>query len=121
MGEQKILVLEIASGPCKQTQYSASPGEELVVGRDPASSCYLVDPRLSREHFLISFCGQNWKIRDLKSANGTFVNSERISDRELADGDHIRAGDTMFIATTKNDTCLNNRPKKLPAESDFDG
>src|SRR5690606_17661729 len=36
-------------------------------------------------------------LRDLESANGTFVNGERISARQLFDGDRVRFGDQAFV------------------------
>ena len=96
MNHPKSLTLEITSGPGEYVRYTALPGNELVVGRDQNSNCAVIDPRLSRKHFLITYCDQNWKIRDLKSANGTYVNNERIHDRFLSDGDSIKAGDSTF-------------------------
>lgn len=34
---------------------------------------------------------------DLNSANGTFVNGERISERALQDGDRVRLGLLEFV------------------------
>ena len=96
MRHPEELVLEVTSGPCDNAHHRISANEEFIVGRDRMSSCYIMDPRLSRQHFVIAVCGCRWVVRDLKSANGTFVNGELITVCKLNSKDIIQAGDTMF-------------------------
>ncbi len=96
MSPPDVLILEITSGPHKKTQYEASIGEEIVVGRCLTAGCPIMDPRLSREHLSISYCEQGWMIRDLDSANGTFVNGSQVTVHNLKNQDVIHAGDTLF-------------------------
>ncbi len=37
------------------------------------------------------------RVRDLGSTNGTYVNGERITEAELADGDRVRFGTTELV------------------------
>lgn len=57
----------------------------------------IVDRRMSREHFVAEWSEGSWKVRDLTSRNGTFLNDQRV-DRivEVRDGDLLMAGDTVF-------------------------
>ncbi|NJM34955.1 MAG: FHA domain-containing protein [Rhodomicrobium sp.] len=52
------------------------------IGRDPARCDIVIqDPTISRLHAeLYFFPGEGVKIRDLGSANGTYINGERIYD-----------------------------------------
>ena len=49
-----------------------------LVGRARACDAQLQDRFVSGEHATISWNGQQWRIRDLGSTNGTFVGKERL-------------------------------------------
>ena len=43
-----------------------------------------------------------WYLRDLESANGTYLNGQRIMDRiALSPGDQIRCGSSVFLFTAR--------------------
>ena len=52
----------------------------------------ILDRIISKEHCHIDFKDGRWVLRDLGSLNGTFVNRERVSERELHTGDEIVLG-----------------------------
>lgn len=52
---------------------SVSPGERLIVGRDPASSILLADPMVSPHHASIERRGPGWLVRGLDIANPTWL------------------------------------------------
>ena len=64
-----------------------------LIGREPDCDLVLVDPSVSRHHARLSHGDTGWTITDLGSANGTFVNDERVQCRLLSDGDRIRFGE----------------------------
>lgn len=68
----------------------------LVLGR--ASSCGVVlsDDQASRQHARIEVCFDGFVLVDLGSANGTFVEEQRIDRRVLRPGERIRIGDTWL-------------------------
>jgi Nif-specific regulatory protein len=70
--------------------------EEVNIGRLPFNQLCVGDPSVSRQHCLIVRQHDGFRIRDLGSNNGTFVNGNRIDECILADGDKIRIGDTIF-------------------------
>ena len=43
-----------------------------------------------------------FRVNDLGSRNGTYVNDKQIASVELVDGDNIRLGRTTFRFKTKN-------------------
>ena len=72
--------------------------EELLVGRAMTEDGRLGDdPELSRRHARLARRGGQLTIEDLGSANGTFVNGERVSEpRPLGVGDSVRMGQTTL-------------------------
>ena len=65
----------------------------ILIGRHPSCEIVLDDKAISLRHARISFKDRGWWITDLKSRNGTFINSEKIDDRHLlTSDDEIRIG-----------------------------
>ena len=65
---------------------------EINIGRGPDNQIILTDYGISRRHCRIVWDGENCRVIDLGSRNGTKVNSERITDVELQSGDEITLG-----------------------------
>jgi len=70
---------------------------KLKIGKDQSNEIVLDDPDVSDEHVLI-LCGDNQiLLQDELSANGTFVNGNKIDSRvKLKDNDEIKVGQTSF-------------------------
>jgi pSer/pThr/pTyr-binding forkhead associated (FHA) protein len=47
--------------------------------------------------------GQEITLRDLGSANGTYLNNQRITEEELSPGDHIVIGPVVFTVRINGD------------------
>jgi pSer/pThr/pTyr-binding forkhead associated (FHA) protein len=91
-------ILRLASGP--QAGKVFEVGSTLRVGRHPFNELSLADPGLSRYHCWIMVKDGAPCVEDLASANGTFVNGERIrARRALRAGDVIRVGSTEIVVT----------------------
>jgi pSer/pThr/pTyr-binding forkhead associated (FHA) protein len=63
-----------------------------TAGRHPDSDIFLDDITVSRRHAEIAREGERFTVRDVGSLNGTYVNRERVEDRELQDGDELQVG-----------------------------
>jgi pSer/pThr/pTyr-binding forkhead associated (FHA) protein len=63
-----------------------------TAGRHPDSDIFLDDITVSRRHAEIALEGDRFVVRDVGSLNGTYVNRERIEDRDLIDGDELQVG-----------------------------
>jgi pSer/pThr/pTyr-binding forkhead associated (FHA) protein len=66
--------------------------EKLVLGRGPDADLAFQDDEMSAHHAAIEFSGDAFRICDLGSTNGTFVNGKPVQARELASGDRIELG-----------------------------
>ena len=59
------------------------PGGELTVGRDPGWASLLIsDARVSRRHAVLTRDEAGLRVRDLFSANGTYINGKRLTAGE---------------------------------------
>lgn len=73
-------------------------GEDPVsVGRDQSADVIIGDAALSRRHFIIEREGEGFRLRDLHSQNGTWVDGARATARKLRHHDCIVAGRTLFV------------------------
>lgn len=71
--------------------------ERLTIGRSRDSDIFLEDLAVSRLHTTVSRDEQGrYIIRDENSANGTYVNSQRVSEQALEEGDEIQVGQTVL-------------------------
>ena len=68
-------------------------GTRLIVGRAEHNDLCVDSQFISRHHALLVRHGNSTLLMDLNSANGTFVNSRRISNQVLAHDDVITLGD----------------------------
>src|SRR5215510_9312750 len=68
-----------------------------VIGSAPDSDFTIEDAMISRRHAMVERIGNCYRISDLGSTNGTFVNGRRISaPTMLSIGDEIQLGQVAF-------------------------
>jgi pSer/pThr/pTyr-binding forkhead associated (FHA) protein len=73
------------------------PGGIITIGRRSTCELVLDDMQVSREHARIIIGAETAAIEDLGSANGVYVNDEKISGlQQLRDGDRIRVGQQVI-------------------------
>jgi diguanylate cyclase (GGDEF)-like protein len=72
---------------------------ELVIGRDPDAQLRLADDEsVSRRHAMVRATTEGGAlIKDLSSANGTYVDGARVTESPLAEGVKIRVGQTVVL------------------------
>ena|SRR5271165_2367800 len=70
---------------------------EVIVGRHSEADVRLALPDISRRHCRLAFEGEHWRVYDLNSLNGIFVNGERIGEATLHHGDHLQLGTFSFL------------------------
>jgi pSer/pThr/pTyr-binding forkhead associated (FHA) protein len=69
----------------------------LTFGRGDNADVLIKDDRMSRQHFAVTPRDGKYFVRDLNSTNGTYVNNEPITERELSPNDKIRGGQTVLV------------------------
>ena len=80
----------------RQIEFDES--DQLQIGRDATNDVVLEAPIVSRYHAVVERVGQRFRVRDLNSANGTFVNDEAIDGEAwLHVGDTVRIGPYRFV------------------------
>ena len=65
----------------------------LTIGRSSSSHLVIDDHEASRNHAEIRLVGDHYRLSDLGSGNGTWLNGRRLTvPKDLEDGDQIRIG-----------------------------
>lgn len=71
----------------------------IALGRDPQSDLALNDSEVSRQHAVVRREGDGFRVIDLDSSNGTFVNDQRVQEHRLRTGDRLQLGRTLMLFT----------------------
>jgi adenylate cyclase len=75
-------------------------GEVLRIGRFPDNDVVLSDALASRRHAEVRKQGDHYRVVDLKSLNGIYVNNLKVEDEQLSHGDVIAIGEARFFFDT---------------------
>lgn len=72
--------------------------EIATIGRTPSNDIAIPDSSVSSQHARITRTAEGFVIEDLRSRNGTFVNSEKVTEKRLlANGDAVRLGKVILM------------------------
>ena len=78
--------------------------DKSLVGRDPGCELVVTDGSVSRRHARLELRGgATWWVVDQGSANGTYVNSLKVAETELKDGQELRFGALAFRVDMEED------------------
>ncbi|MDH4168889.1 MAG: FHA domain-containing protein [Acidimicrobiia bacterium] len=75
----------------------ALDSELVTAGRHPDSDIFLDDVTVSRRHAELTHADGVYRVRDVGSLNGTYLNRERIDEAPLADGDELQIGKFKLV------------------------
>jgi diguanylate cyclase (GGDEF)-like protein len=89
---EKHAFLLVLSGPQFGEVFSLASDRELVVGRREDSDVQIRDDGVSRRHAVIVVEGSGATLRDLGSANGTWIDGKRTPEARLEDGARFHIG-----------------------------
>jgi pSer/pThr/pTyr-binding forkhead associated (FHA) protein len=89
-----VASLECLAGNDVGTTYPVESG--VTLGREKGAGLFLRDKGASRKHVQFEKDANGWHVVDLKSANGTKVNGNKITRHALVPGDVIEIGDSKL-------------------------
>ena len=89
-------LLVVKRGPNAGSKYVLE-SDVTTVGRHPDSNIFLDDITVSRRHAEFTRTGSTYRVRDVGSLNGTYVNRERTDDAVLAHGDEVQVGKFKLV------------------------
>jgi len=89
----KVRLIERGSGGQKVHEFGDG---EILIGRGSDNQLNIEDSAASRRHAQLTIAENSCQLRDLGSSNGTFIGQERITNRELKNGDVFLVGRTKF-------------------------
>ena len=84
-------LLVVVRGPIAGARLALTK-DVTTAGRHPKSDLFLDDVTVSRRHAEFVRDGRSFRIRDVGSLNGTYLNRERVEEGELHNGDEIQIG-----------------------------
>lgn len=89
-------LLVVQRGPGAGSRFLLA--EDLVeAGRHPDSGIFLDDVTVSRKHAEFARSLNDFRVRDVGSLNGTYVNRDRIEEVALQDGDEVQIGKYRLV------------------------
>ena len=89
-------VLVVRSGDRSGERFLLRRGT-VDVGRHPDSMICLDDVTVSRRHALIEIGDGDYRIQDMGSLNGTYINQNRIESGTLRHGDELQIGKYRMV------------------------
>lgn len=89
--DEGTAMLVVVRGPNAGARYLLDRAE-TTVGRHPDCEIFLHDVTVSRRHSEFRREEGSFILRDLGSLNGTYVNGERVDEKDLDSGDEVQVG-----------------------------
>jgi len=86
-----VLLTSHPDGQQAGTVFSLS-SDRLTIGRSSVCDLSIEEPSMSSEHARLVFSDDAWRVINLLSTNGVFVNDDKVFSHRLHDGDEIRLG-----------------------------
>jgi hypothetical protein len=71
-------------------------GDSALVGREPSCDLVVADGSVSRKHARLERRDGGWTVVDQGSANGTFLDSQRVAEAALRPGQDLRFGAVTY-------------------------
>lgn len=84
-------MLVVRRGPNAGSSYLLDT-DVTTAGRHPDSNIFLDDITVSRRHARFVREDEGYRVADIGSLNGTYVNRERVEEAPLRNGDEVQIG-----------------------------
>ena len=92
-------VLVVQGGPKGGSRFVLDQ-DVTTAGRHPDSHIFLDDITVSRRHAEVHRTPEGYRVRDVGSLNGTYLNRERIEEGQLESGDDLQVGEYKLVFLT---------------------
>ena len=92
-------VLVVKRGPNVGSRFSLEK-DVIHAGRHPESDIFLDDVTVSRRHAEIVRDDTGYRVQDVGSLNGTYLNRQRVESARLSDGDELQIGTFKLVFLT---------------------
>ena len=89
-------ILVVRDGEASGQHFVLAEGT-TTVGRHPDSNIVLDDITVSRRHVEVVASKSCYRIKDMGSLNGTYVNQRRVDEGELRQGDELQVGKFRLV------------------------
>ena len=90
------------TGPLRGRTFDLA-GDRLAVGRHPTNDLRIPELSVSRHHCTLHRTPEGWRISDLDSRLGTFVNGRPVHEAPLRHGDLVAIGDSTFLVSLEDE------------------
>jgi adenylate cyclase len=89
--------------------------DAVIIGKLPENDIELKDNTASRQHCRLQRSGKGYKLSDMNSTNGCYVNGRRVQSKALEVGDKITIGRTIlsFLAVDKKESYRDTDDQKI--------
>ncbi|HAV77347.1 MAG TPA: hypothetical protein DCX53_08340 [Anaerolineae bacterium] len=87
------LILSKAEGPGQEFTLNKSL---VALGRSTTNDIVLTEGRISRNHAQVTCTEEGITLTDLNSANGVWLNGQRIVESKIQEGDRFEIGGSVF-------------------------
>ncbi|MGB3341819.1 MAG: adenylate/guanylate cyclase domain-containing protein [bacterium] len=105
--------------PDDETQVVKLDKNHVTVGRRDDNDIVVDDVFVSRLHIEVVKKDNKYTVKDSKSRYGTYVNGDRIAEKQLAYGDEIQIGNTLI--TFVDEKTLDHIPERKTPNRRFGG
>ena len=90
------------TGPLRGRTFDLA-GDRLAVGRHPTNDLRIPELSVSRHHCTLHRTAEGWRISDLDSRLGTFINGRPVHEAPLRHGDLVAIGDSTFLVSLEDE------------------
>lgn len=92
-----------------------------TIGRKDDCDIRIPLSEVSRHHVQLTIADSKLVLKDLDSANGTFVNNRRVKEQTLSPGDHVIVGPVVFTVQVdgapEQIRAVKTKLRRIPAAS----
>ena len=101
-------------GECCPPMRSLADGQTVVLGGAPGVDMRLLDSTVSGRHCVVTMCGGQLIVEDLKSTNGLYVGGARVERAYLRPGGSFVIGRAVVACTERPLARSETRPLSIP-------